>query len=112
VKDCAVKCLRRVKNQGDLVITTNENILIIDNGCDQSIINQNSFLTLTSTGTFYNIGGALCSMTSDSLLEVVDACTLATLPDGNKVILRINQALMDMDPKQHEALIQPHQMRT
>ena len=111
VKDCDVKCLRRVKNQGDLVITTNEDILIIDNGCDQSIINNNSFLTLISTGAFYNIGGALCSMKSDSLLEVVDACTLATLPDGNKVILRINQALMDMDPKQHEALIQPHQMR-
>ena len=87
MKDCAVKCLRRVKN---LVITTNKEILIIDNGCDKSIININSFLTLSSTGTFYNIGGALCSMTSDSLLEVVHACTLATLPDGNKVILRIN----------------------
>jgi len=42
--------------------------------------------------------------------ELVDACTLVTLLDGNKVILRINQALMDMNPQQHEALIQLHQM--
>jgi hypothetical protein len=50
-------------------------------------------------------------MTSETLLEVVDSCTLATLPDGSKVILQINQALLDKNPEQHEALIQPHQMR-
>ena len=35
---------RRIISQGDLVIPDSECILVIDNGCDQSTINLNSFL--------------------------------------------------------------------
>ena len=48
---------------------------------------------------------------SCSNLELVNsAYTLVTLPTC-KVIFRINQALLDTDPHQTEALIQPHQAR-
>jgi len=36
---------------------------------------------------------------------------LALLPDGEKVLLKFNQAFCDPDPLQLEALFQPHQLR-
>ena len=64
----------------------------------------------THTGIFYDVGGALCSMSSSNLELVDSAYTLVHL-QFNKVIFRINQVLLDMDPLQIEALIQPHQTR-
>ena len=102
---------RRVQRIKDLVITMDENILISDSGCDQTIITLNAFLIQTYTGKYFNIGGALQGMTSSDLELVNDAYTLATLPDGEKIVLKINQALCDNDPFQTEALFQPHQLR-
>ena len=50
-------------------------------------------------------------MTPLSLELINEAFTLATLPDKSKVIFQINQAFLDRDPLQTEALLQPHQMR-
>jgi len=102
---------RRVQRIHDLVITTDESILISDSGCDQSIVNSNSFLIETHTGTYYNVGGALHGMSASDLELVNDAYTLATLPEGEKIILRFNQVFCDVDPLQQEALFQPHQLR-
>ena len=103
---------RRVQRISDLVITEDEGILISDSGCDQSIINLNSFLVQTYTGIDFNVGGALEGMGSSSLELVNDAYTLALLPTGDKVLLKFNQALCDPDPLQLEALFQPHQLRS
>ena len=48
---------RRLTYLDDLVISTNEHIMVIDNGCDQTIININSFLIQSVTGAYVNIGG-------------------------------------------------------
>ena len=40
-----------------------------------------------------------------------ESFTLVTLPNKSKVIFQINQAFLDRDPLQTEALLQPHQMR-
>jgi len=93
---------RHVQQIKDLVITMDENILISDSGCNQIIININSFLIQTYTGTYFNIGGALQGLTASDLELVNDAFTLATLLDGEKVILKFNQALCDNDPYQTE----------
>ena len=103
---------RWLLSQGDLVIPELENILVIDNGCDQSIINLNSFLIQSFAGINYNVGGALHAMNSKSLELVNTAFTLVTLPDNTKVIFQINQAFLDRDPLQTEALLQPHQARS
>ena len=51
---------RRMIKIDDLVISSNnENILLIDNGCDISIISNNSFLIEIFTGTFFNVDGTL-----------------------------------------------------
>ena len=104
------KRARKVTTIGDLVVTTDECILIIDNGCDQTIINKSCFKIDTHTGIFYNVGGALGSMSCSNLELVNSAYTLVQLPSC-KVIVRINQALLDCDPSQTEALLQPHQAR-
>ena len=50
---------------------------------------------------------------SSSNLEIVnDAFTIANLGDGTKILLKINQALLDQNPGQDEALLQPHQVRS
>ena len=72
-------------------------ILLDDSGCDQSIININAFNVLTHTGIFFSV--------------VNDAYTLAHLSDGRKIIFKVSQALLDLDPNQNEALLAPHQAR-
>ena len=45
-------------------------------------------------------------------LELVNgAYTLVILPNNGNVAFKINQALLDNDPTQIEALLQPHQVR-
>ena len=93
----------------DLVIPHNEKNIDIDNGCDQTIVNNTYSLVQTFTGTYINMGGALSTMSSSNLEIVNDVFTIAILEDGSKIILKINQALFDLDPGQTEALLQPHQ---
>ena len=50
-------------------------------------------------------------MKSTNLELVNTAFTLVSMPDGNKFILKINQAFQDKDPRQSEALLQLHQAR-
>ena len=102
---------RRVDYVEDLIITTNENIMVIDNGCDQSIINLSSFLIQSFAGVMYNVGGALHSMSASNLELVNEAFTLCTLCDNSKIIIKLNQCFLDRDPLQTEALLQPHQAR-
>ena len=95
----------------DLLITSDENVLIMDNGCDQSIININAFLISTHLGVYYTVGGALQGMHSSDLELVNNAYTLVPQESGNHIILRINQAFLDSNQSQFEALLQPHQAR-
>ena len=85
--------------------------MVVDNGCDQSIININSFLVKSFAGELFNVGGALHNMQSSQLELVSDAFTLVTFPDNSRVIFKLNQCFLDRDPSQSEALIQPHQAR-
>ena len=96
----------------DLVIPSRiERIFLIDNGCDVSIISNNSFLINTYTGTFFNVDGALLNMKTNNLQLVNDCYTVAILPSNKLVILKINQCLLDKDPSQQDLLLQPHQVR-
>ena len=85
--------------------------MVIDNGCDQSIINNNAFFVKSFAGVLFNVGGALHGMRSSSLELVNEAYTIVTLPDSTRIILELNQCFLDRDPLQTEALLQPHQVR-
>ena len=104
---------RAVKRHNDLLITTNESILIIDSACDQSIISLSSFVIGQFTGIRYGIHGALENMKSSEQLEVVNRCvTCCTLANTKeKVLLELNQCLLDRSNSQLESLLQPHQAR-
>ena len=104
--------IRKVTRYDNLVVTHGENILVIDNGCDQSIISINSFVVNTFTGVLFNVGGALGSMKSTNLEIVNDTFTVAILDNGTFVLLKLNQTLLDLNPNQEESLLQPHQART
>ena len=96
----------------DLVIpSTKDNILLIDNGCDISIISKNSFLIQTLTGIFYNVDGALHNMHASNLQLVSNCFTLAILPSNTLIILKLNNCLLDNNESQTESLLQPHQAR-
>ena len=88
----------------------NSPILVIDSGCDQSIICVSSFRIFNLSGEYYTVHGATSSM-STVPMQLGSGSTLATTDDGNKFILTINQALINSDPAQTEALLQPHQAR-
>ena len=95
-----------------LISSNDENILIIDSACDQSIVSNSSFVVEHYTGVFYGVDGALPSMKSRKPLEVVNSCiTCCTLNDKSKVLLVLNQCLLDSCSNQNESLLQPHQAR-
>ena len=101
---------RKVTKLGNLAVTTNDNDLIIDNDCDQTIINKSDFNIDIHIGILYHVGEALGSMSSSNLELVGSVYTLVHF-QSNKLIFGINQDLLDMDPLQIEALLQPHQTR-
>ena len=55
-----------------------ENILVIGNSCNQTIIKINSFLIQSFAGIHYNLDGALNNMTPYSLELLNEAFTLVT----------------------------------
>ena len=63
----------------DLVIPHTESLLIIDNGCGQTIIDLNSFLVRSFAGIHFTIGVALNSISSSKIEVVNEAYTMATL---------------------------------
>lgn len=95
----------------DFVITTNENIMVINDGCDEYIINVSSFLIQSFDGVMYNGGGPLNNMSASNLKLVNKAFTLCTFGDKSRIILKLNQYFWGRDPLQTEALLQPHQVR-
>ena len=103
---------RRVIQRGDLDLhSADEGIMVVDSGCDQTIINLSSFTVKTYTSLYYNVGGALSNCGKTRLELVNDAYTVANLADGTKICLCLHQVLLDSNPEQTEALVQPHQMR-
>ena len=91
-----------------LCTTIEENDLIIDNGCDQSIINLTSFLVHNYTGVFIHVNGAINSIEGRSLEIVNNAYTLAVFENWSKWLLKLNKFLCDPDPFASESLLQPH----
>ena len=88
-----------------------ECIAVVDSGCDQCIINIKSFLIKSYSGVYFSITGALACMTSGLTLELVsEAYTLLVCPNGDKVLVELNQVLLDRNPDQAESLFQPHQL--
>ena len=69
-----------------LVIMSNECITVINDGCNQYIVNINSFLIESFAGVMFSVGGSLHSMAASRLELVHNASTLVTLPSGDKVI--------------------------
>ena len=103
--ECQQIIWRIKKIDNELTIVDNENLIIIDNGCDQTIINLNSFVVMTFTGILFDVNGAMASMKSEPLEFVNNAYTLATLNNKEKCILKLNQCLLDKDPHAFESLL-------
>lgn len=102
----------RVEHNSDLVIVTDESILVIDHSCDQSIININSFLIQTFTGVSFKINGALSEMKTTTLELSSDVFTLVTTNKSERYVFKLNQVFRGRKLMQNEALLEPHHMRT
>ena len=74
---------RRIKHKHDF---RDDNILVIDSGCDQCMLSSMSFLVTHKSGIYYRLHRALHGMESINSLELVNACTLVTLQSGEKYI--------------------------
>ena len=62
--------------------------MVIDNGCDQSIINLNLFLILSFSGVHFTVEGAVNTIGSTNLELVSNAYTLVTLMNNIKVVFK------------------------
>ena len=103
---------RSIKYINDLTVVNDESILVVDSGCDQSIVSNLVFKIGCRTGVFFDVNGALSGMKGELPLEVVNNCiTTCVLPNKIRVLLVINQALLDLNPTNLESLLQPHQAR-
>ena len=112
VEDLMHYTCRRMTNHNDLIIpSSQEELLIIDNGCDITIISKNSFLIQHYTNTYFNVDGALINMNTNNLQLVNDCFTCVQLPNNKLAIFKLNNCLLDNDVTQRESLLQPHHAR-
>lgn len=84
---------------------------IFDSGCDNSLINLNSFIVQNYLGIKYNLKGALSGMGNAQVLELANNCLTKIVCKNTSFIGVVNQCLVDPDPDQTETLLQPHQLR-
>ena len=97
--------------RGDLQIAYDENIAVVDSGCDQCIINKKPFIIKVYSGEYFSITGGLACMTTGTTLELVsEAYTVLICQNGDNVLVQLNQVLLNRDPDQTESLLQPHQL--
>ena len=98
---------RVVTVNNDLVVCDrSDNVLIIDSGCDQSIISISSFVIGCRTGIKYSVDGALDDMKSKAPLEVVNRCVSCCTINTNKTknLLQLDQSLLYLS-NQSESLL-------
>ena len=66
---------RRILHNEDLTFYSNsEQIMIIDSACDQTVVNNISFVINSYTGIFFNVSGAIKSSKISTKLELVNDC--------------------------------------
>ena len=103
---------RVVKTHNCDVPSPDEDIMIIDSACDQSMVHRRACKVLSLTGEYFTVEGAIDGMTNDAPLQVANVAVLVTDPySKNKLICIINQCLLIDNEKHREALLQPHQAR-
>ena len=52
--------------------SNNEQVMIIDSGCDQTVVNNISFVINSYTGVFFNVSGAIKSSKISTKLVLID----------------------------------------
>ena len=94
------------------VYDSSDHVLVIDSGCDQTMIHSSVCHVLSFTNQYFKINGVMSTMKSESNLQVVNAAVLITNPYNKiKIIGVINQSLLFCDENCSESLLQPHQAR-
>ena len=80
-----------IKIDNIVIPSNNKSVLLINNGCNVSIISNNSFLISTYTGTFFKVDGALINTKTNNLQLVNYSYTAEIMPSNKFTILKINQ---------------------
>lgn len=100
-----------MEDVGLVIPTDDEPMSIFDTGCDNSLINLNSYIVGHYLGIKYNLKGALNGMGNAQTLELANNCMTKIVCKDRSFIGVVNQCLVDEDPEQTESLLQPHQLR-
>ena len=91
------------------VYDSSDHVLVIDSGCDQTMIHSSVCHVLSFTNQYFKINEVMSTMKSESNLQVVNAAVLITNPYNKiKIIGVINQSLLFCDENCSESLLQPH----
>jgi hypothetical protein len=81
-----------------------ENVLIMDNAADQSVVGR-GFHVLFQTGQSIQIDGAMIGMKGKQYPLVCAAAVVEDPTSSEPLIILLNQAAYNDDPKQHELLL-------
>ena len=100
-----------LEEHGLVIPTDDEPLAVFDTGCDNSLINLNSFIVGSYLGIYYNLQGALEGMTRSQSLQLANHCFTKIVCKDREFIRVVNQCLVDPNPQQIETLLQPHQLR-
>ena len=84
------------------------NILVLDSGADQSLINS-AWTISHRTGRFIYLMGPLAGRSKGSKFEIVTASAVLIDETGKRFYATINEALYDPSPHQNECLLSKHQ---
>lgn len=87
-----------------------DKIIVVDSGCDQCVAPTSCCRVLKYHNTMYSVRGAFDSDSKARIMRIVDVATWVQF-DDEKVMMRVNQCLLDTDEESDEFLLQPHQLR-
>ena len=73
-----------------------DQIIVVDSGCDQCVAPTSCCRVLKYHGTMYSVRGAFDGDSRALVMRIVDVVTWVQF-DDDKVMMRVNQCLLDTD---------------
>lgn len=89
-----------LEEHGLVILTDDEPLAVFNTGCDNSLINLDSFMVGSYLGVYYNLQGALEGMTFSQSLQLANHCYTKTVCKNKEFIRVVNQCLEDPNQNQ------------
>ena len=81
--------------------------MVVDSGCDQCVVPTSCCMVVKCHKTMFSVRGAFDGDSKAHIMQLVDVVTWVQF-ENKRIMIKVNQCLLDTDGESIEFLLQPH----